>query len=102
MEPLIYVMAILGCGESDTACRELRLVEAQYRSEAACIAATETELLRHDDLPYPNVVAQCRAAGAAPQMLRGSDVMMPESGRLPAEGPARIADLRTPRRPGTR
>ena len=79
MEPLMFVMAILGCGESDAPCREVAVAEARYRSEAECLAATEAELLRRDDLPYPAVVAQCRPAGAAGQLLRGSDVMLPEA-----------------------
>ena len=92
MEPLMFVMAILGCGESDAACREVQLVEARYRSEAECLAATEAELIRRGDLPFPTIVAQCRAAGAGAQLLRGSEVMRPEAGRLPT----RIADTRLP------
>ena len=80
MEPLLFVMAILGCGESDAACRELRLEPARYRSEASCMAATQTALLRHDDLPFPTIVARCRPAGARVQPLRGSDVLRPGPG----------------------
>ncbi len=97
MEPLIYVMAILGCGESDAACRELRIADTRYASEEQCVAATGLELIRHDDLPYPTIVAQCRAAGATPQLLRGSEVMLPDAGRLPTETPLRFADVRAPR-----
>ncbi len=98
MEPLVYVMAILGCGESDAACRELRIADTRYQSEAACVEATGLELLRHDDLPYPTIVAQCRRAGATPQLLRGDEVMLPDAGRLPVETPQRFADVRTDRR----
>ena len=93
MDPLIYVMAILGCGESDAACREVQVVETHYASEAACLAATEAELIRRDDLPYPSVVAQCRRAGAAPQLLRGSKVMLPEP-ELQQTRPPRFAVAR--------
>ena len=79
MEPLLYVMAILGCGEGDAPCREVALAEGRYASEAQCLAATETELLRRDDLAFPSVVAQCRRAGAAPQVLRGSEVALPDA-----------------------
>jgi hypothetical protein len=85
MEPLMYVMAILGCGEGDAACRQLAVVETRYRTEAACLAATEEQLLRRDDLAYPNVVAECRRAGVTAQPLRGREVLQPEGGRLPAE-----------------
>lgn len=84
MEPLMYVMAILGCGEGDAACRQLAVVETRYRTEAACIAATGEQLLGRDDLAYPNIVAECRRAGAGVQPLRGRDVLQPEGGRLPA------------------
>lgn len=96
MEPLMFVMAILGCGESDAACREVWVEPVRYQSEAACLAATEAVLMRNDDLPYPTVVAQCRAAGTTPQLLRGSDVMLPESGRLPV-GTSRFAEVGRPR-----
>ena len=98
MEPLMFVMAILGCGESDAPCREVQVVEARYASEADCLAATEAQLMRHGDLAFPNVVAQCRRLGAPVQLLRGSDVMMPEP-ELQRNRPPRFADSRTPRRP---
>ena len=96
MEPILYVMAILGCGEGDAPCREVRVDQASYRSEAACMAATGGVLLDNDDLPYPAVVARCRPAGARLQPLRGSDVMLPQSGRLPAASAPRIAVARAP------
>jgi len=83
MEPLLYVMAILGCGESDAACREVRVEPVRYARVADCLADTEAVLLRNDDLVFPTVVAQCRPADGRPQMLRGSDVMAPEGGALP-------------------
>jgi len=79
MEPLLYVMAILGCGEGDAPCREVALADARYASEAQCLAATEDELLRRDDLAFPAVVAQCRRDGTAPQLLRGSEVALPDA-----------------------
>lgn len=87
MEPLLFVMAILGCGESDATCRDVRIVETRYRSEAACLAATEAELMRSDDLIFPNVVAECRRAGAQVRQLRGTDIMQPQGGRLPSTAP---------------
>jgi hypothetical protein len=98
MEPLIYVMAILGCGESDAACREVAVLDTRYRSEAACLAATEAALLRHDDVAYPSVVAQCRHANERPQLLRGSDVALPDGGAIPARRPRLAAAETAPRR----
>jgi hypothetical protein len=81
MEPLLYVMAILGCGEDESTCRELRLAEARFATETACLAATEAELSRHDGASWPIVVAQCRPAGAAARPLSGSDVALPDPPR---------------------
>jgi len=85
MEPVLFVMAILGCGESAAPCREVALAEARYQSEAACLAATETELARSEIL-YPIVAAQCRGENEAPRMIRGNDVAFP-GGALPAPTP---------------
>lgn len=87
MEPLFYVMAILGCAESDAACREVRIEPIRYARAADCLAATEAALLRADDLVFPTVVAQCRPAGSQPQLLRGSDVLAPQGGALPERRP---------------
>jgi hypothetical protein len=84
MQTLMYVMAILGCGESDAACREVRVDPQSYRSEASCREATAAALARHTDLEFPNVVARCRRSDAHPAIMRGSDVLRPGGGRLPA------------------
>ncbi len=77
MEPLMFIMAILGCGESAAPCREGAVAEASYTSEGECLAATEEEIVRRSHQLFPSVVAQCRPAGARPQLLRGSEVALP-------------------------
>jgi len=92
VQTILYVMAIMGCGESETACRELRVEQAAYRSEAQCMAATADVLARHDDIAYPSIVAQCRPSQTGPTLLRGSDVLRPEAGQQPRrEAPLQIA-----------
>ncbi len=92
MQAFIYVMAIMGCGESTAACREVRIDPQSYRSEASCRAGMNAALARHTDLEFPTVVARCRPANARPQLLRGSDVLLPGPGRLPAtQRPPRYA-----------
>jgi hypothetical protein len=76
-------MAILGCGESDAACQQIRVEPTTYASQAECLAATEAALMRNSDVPFQNFVAQCRPSNQRPQLLRGSDVMRPAGGRLP-------------------
>lgn len=92
MGPALYLIAILGCGEGDSPCQEVRVAEARYESQAACTAATATALERHADLAFPNVVAQCRLAGAPATLLRGSEVMRPAPPRF--AGIARIRSSR--------
>ena len=84
MQSMMYVMAILGCGESDAACREVRIDPQGYRSEASCRAATGAALARHSDLEFPTVVARCRRSDARPAIMRGTDVLRPGGGHLPA------------------
>ena len=91
MQSLIYVMAILGCGESDAACREVRVDQQSYRSEASCRAATGAALARHTDLEFPTVVARCRRSDVRPAILRGNEVLLPAPGRLPAAQAPRYA-----------
>jgi hypothetical protein len=79
----LFLIAILGCGESDAPCREVRIAEPRFVSEAACTAATEQVLARYTDLSFPSVVAQCRPAGARPATLRGSDVLRPAPAPAP-------------------
>lgn len=78
MGPVLYLIAIMGCGEGDASCHEVQVAEPRYASEAACTAATANVLERYVDLAFPSVVAQCRPASAAPARLRGSDVLLPE------------------------
>jgi hypothetical protein len=84
MQSLMYVMAILVCGESDVACREARHDPQTWQTQAGCEAATAATLARHTDLDFPTLVARCRRSGARAALLRGSDVLRPGGGRLPA------------------
>lgn len=77
MGPALYLIAIMGCGESDAPCREVRVADTRYESQAACVQATPNALERLGDIPFPNVVAQCRRADAGPVLLRGDEVLMP-------------------------
>lgn len=58
-----FIMAILGCGDAQADCREVRLVETRFESGAACAAATAAMLYRSGDIDYPVVMAKCRPAG---------------------------------------
>ncbi|MDF0487964.1 hypothetical protein PX554_07460 [Sphingomonas sp. H39-1-10] len=63
MEPLFYVMAILGCGDGSAQCAQTRIETVQYRSIEQCQAAMPAVLARNSDLDYPVVSAACQAKG---------------------------------------
>lgn len=76
MGPAIFVMAIMGCGEGDAPCQQVRTIDTQYESQAACTAATGDAVTRHADIDYPVVVAQCQARDTEAR-LASSDVELP-------------------------
>ncbi len=61
MAPLVYVMAILGCGDDGAACTRERIAPATFASVAECQAAVPAMLTRHTDLSYPVITADCQA-----------------------------------------
>jgi hypothetical protein len=72
----------MGCGEGDSACQQVRLLDTRYESQAACSAATEAALARFIDVDFPVVVAQC-VAGGSTAALNASDVKLPEAEATP-------------------
>ncbi len=81
MGPVFYMLAVLGCGEGETACQQVAIADTQFASAAACQSASEDMLMRHSDADFPVVVAQCRKAGqqASAQVI-GKDVALPQPG----------------------
>ena len=69
----------------------MRLANARYPTEAACMAATETELARADDILFPTVVAQCRPRGQAMRPLPASEVRLPGPDARSPFPPVRVA-----------
>ncbi|MBB4085569.1 hypothetical protein [Sphingomonas carotinifaciens] len=63
MEPIFYVMAILGCGDGNTQCTEARLVPARYATMAQCRADLPNRIAQNTDVPFPVIGADCRATG---------------------------------------
>jgi hypothetical protein len=63
MEPLFYVMAIMGCGDGNVNCTEARVIPARYETMAQCRAALPDQLAQNTDVPYPMIGANCRAQG---------------------------------------
>jgi hypothetical protein len=63
MEPLFFVVAILGCGDGAAACSEARVLPARYETAAQCRAALPQAIADNTDVPYPSIGADCRARG---------------------------------------
>lgn len=91
MGPGIFLIAIMGCGEGDAPCQQVRTLEARYESQAACTAATGAAATRNSDVDFPVVVAQCVAAGAPPSPPKAGDVQRPG----PARADVRISPVRS-------
>ncbi len=89
MSPSIFIIAILGCGEVEAPCEQVRFADARYEGRDACVAATADEVSRHSDIPYPVVVAQCLPEGETAEMLPGDEVELPEPEENPAYPAAR-------------
>jgi hypothetical protein len=80
MGPATFLIAIMGCGEAEAPCTQVRTLESRYESQAACTAATDQALLSNSDADYPVIVAQCVAAGKALPPLKANAVKLPEGG----------------------
>jgi hypothetical protein len=91
MGPGIFLIAIMGCGEAEAPCQQVRTLEARYESQAACTAATNAAVSENSDVDFPVVVAQCIASGAKPDAPRASDVQRPG----PARADIRISPIRS-------
>lgn len=84
MGPALFVIAILGCGEGDSPCEQVRTLDTPYQSQAACVAATEAAMVANSGADYPVVVAQCVAAGSNLSAPRPAEIRLPSPGRSDA------------------
>ncbi len=90
MGPAYYILAVLGCGEGETACQQVATASTQFATQAECQAASEDTLMRHSDADYPVVVAQCRQAGQkAAAQIWSNDVALPQPEAMPVSQPQR-------------
>lgn len=64
MEPLFFVMAIMGCGDGNVQCTQARVVPVRYESMAACRAALPDQLAKNTDVDFPMIGAACQRKGA--------------------------------------
>jgi hypothetical protein len=65
MGPAFYVLAILGCGDGDAACEQVRVADTHFATADACTAASPQLLLDQSDIAFPVIVGECRPADRA-------------------------------------
>ena len=71
VEPLFFVMAIMGCSDGSANCAEARVERAHYSTMQQCQAAMPAALMRNTDVDYPVVSATCRMNGQQMVQARG-------------------------------
>jgi len=64
MDQVLYVLAIMGCGDDSMSCQQARVEPVRYTSYAACQEAAPAALSRNTDIDYPVISAACRRDGA--------------------------------------
>jgi hypothetical protein len=75
MQPVFYVLAIMGCGDGSQACQAaVRVEPAHYATVAQCRAELPTALARNTDIDFPVVAAECRRNGPTALAVRGKGV----------------------------
>ena len=60
MDQVLYVLAIMGCGDDSMQCQQARLEPVRYTSIQACQAAMPAALQRNTDIDWPVVSAACQ------------------------------------------
>ena len=65
METTAFIIAIFGCADGATDCRQVAMAETAYVSAAQCEAAREQALDAYTHLDFPTIAATCQKADAA-------------------------------------
>jgi hypothetical protein len=63
MQPIFFVLAIMGCGDDQSGCAEARVEPVHYATVQQCQAAAPAALARNTDLSFPVISAACRSNG---------------------------------------
>lgn len=60
MQPVFYILAIMGCGDGNEPCTPARVEPGRYATAAQCRAELPAALARNSDLSFPVLSADCR------------------------------------------
>ncbi|RYY27974.1 MAG: hypothetical protein EOP62_05810 [Sphingomonadales bacterium] len=64
MDQIIYMLAIMGCGDDNANCQQARVEPVRYESYAACEQAMPAALHRNTDVDFPVIAAACQRQDA--------------------------------------
>lgn len=81
MEPVYYVIAILGCSDGSTQCTPVATVPTHYASQEACSTGTAQALLTNNAFDFPTLVAECRATDPRTIAAKESSEKVPANAR---------------------
>lgn len=79
MKQAIIIMTLMGCDHDERNCVYIDTVSQSYRTETACMTASEQKILAKAHAPYPVILAQCSAQTAERAQV---DVPAPPSLRM--------------------
>ena len=68
MNPVLIVMAILGCSDAGDECQTVRVEPTLFVNVSECNAGAETALNRYAGLSYPVIAVRCQK-GSAPLVV---------------------------------
>lgn len=77
MDQVLYVLAILGCGDDSGICQQARVEPVRYTSRVACQEAVPQALTRNTDIDFPVISAACQPLRA--QMVQNRPAPRPAS-----------------------
>ncbi len=60
MDQVLYVLAIMGCGDDSMQCQQARVEPVRYTSVRACQEAMPAALQRNIDIDFPVISAACQ------------------------------------------
>lgn len=87
MKAAFIVMSILGCDDAGVHCTPVASVSQEWRTIAACDAASESVLKRYQNVNKPVVAAVCQTADAGDDIEPPSDVADQSAATLPPVPP---------------
>lgn len=92
MKTVFIVMSILGCDDSGVHCTPVASVSQEWRTIAACDAASESVLKRYQNVNKPVVAAICQTADVGDDIEPPSEIAEATASQPPVPPPVHKND----------